>query len=75
MASSVLDRASDLGRKAVNRVETVLGDDAREAVRRVKSVARDSLPTTATSPGIAAPQKGERRLRVMVEVVLAEGIN
>jgi hypothetical protein len=40
MASSVLDSASDLGRKAVNRVETVLGDDAREISRRAQSAVR-----------------------------------
>ncbi len=29
MASSVYDTAADLGRKLVNRAETVVGDDAR----------------------------------------------
>lgn len=40
MASSIAGSISDLARKAVNRVETVAGDDAREAVRRAKAVAR-----------------------------------
>jgi hypothetical protein len=60
MASSVLDRASDLGRKAVNRVETVLGDDAREAVRRVKSVARDSRADYRYITGNRGSSKGRK---------------
>jgi hypothetical protein len=41
MASSVADTAADLGRKAVNRVETVTGDDAREIKSRANHVMRE----------------------------------
>jgi hypothetical protein len=40
MASSVSGTAADLGRKLVNRVETVVGDDWREAKKRTKHAAR-----------------------------------
>jgi hypothetical protein len=41
MASSVTDTAKDLGRKLVDRVETVAGDDYREAKKRVSDSARE----------------------------------
>ena len=54
MASSVTDTAADLGRKAVNRVETVTGDDAREVQRRAYHAGRelrsDYRRLTGTTP-------------------------
>lgn len=41
MAASATDTVKDLGRRLVNRAETVVGDDAREGVRRAKHVARE----------------------------------
>jgi hypothetical protein len=41
MASSVTDTAADLGRKLVNRVKTVTGDDAREVQRRAYHAGRE----------------------------------
>jgi len=67
MAQSVTDTASDLGRKLVKRAETVVGDDAREAERRLRSAARSvradyryvtgSGPLTARKP---APRGGRK---------------
>lgn len=48
MASSVADTAADLGRKLVNRAETVVGDDWREAKKRAKHVAREFSPNYYT---------------------------
>lgn len=39
--SNATETATNLGRKFVNRAETVLGDDAREVVRRVKRVGQE----------------------------------
>jgi hypothetical protein len=41
MASSVTDTVRDIGCKLVNRAETVVGDDAREGVKRAKHIARE----------------------------------
>lgn len=41
MASSATDTVKDFGRRLANRAETVLGDDAREGVRRAKHVVRE----------------------------------
>lgn len=39
MAASVIDTATDLGRKLVNRAQTVVGDDYREAKRQARDFA------------------------------------
>lgn len=41
MASNVMDTAADLGRKLVNRAETVVGGDWREAKKRANNVVRE----------------------------------
>lgn len=41
MASNLVNTAMDLGRKAVNRFESRLGDDVREAKSRASNVARE----------------------------------
>lgn len=56
MASSVADTASDLGRKLVNRVETVVGDDWREAKKRAGHAARE----LATPPYYYTPRKPQK---------------
>jgi len=40
MASSAIDTATDLGRKVVNRAQTVVGDDWREVKRQARDFAK-----------------------------------
>jgi hypothetical protein len=50
MASSATDTVKDLGRRLVNRAETVVGDDAREVVKRAKHVYRETVTGNTRKP-------------------------
>lgn len=64
MPSSVTDTAKDIGRKLVNRAETVVGDDAREAVKRAKYVVQDARSDyryfTGSGRKKTAPKSGRK---------------
>ena len=59
MASSATDTVRDLGRRLVNRAETVVGDDAREGVSRAKAATARSV---VASPEITAHRESLRSL-------------
>jgi len=68
MASNVSGSLGDLARKAANRVETVVGDDARELSRRAKkaiSSYRDDYRSftgkSGRSKSKSASQRGGRK--------------
>jgi hypothetical protein len=62
MASSVTDSAANAARTVANRAESVLGDDAREAVRRGKSFVRSFRPDYRfITTGSMAPSKAKKR--------------
>ena len=61
MASSITDSATNLGRKLVNRIETVEGDDWREAKRRARNAVRSVRDDYRYFTGSSGPSKSAKR--------------
>jgi hypothetical protein len=61
MASNITDSVTNAARSVANRAETVLGDDAREAGKRLKNSVREVRANWRSLTGSNGESKAKKR--------------